>query len=286
MIDKNKHREILIETFKAFDKFCEIHNIKYFACGGTAIGAVRHKGIIPWDDDIDVCMLRDDYNRFIELKEKCKGTNYNIIDYNDKGYYLPFAKFVDVNTTIWEVKEIPFVIGVFIDVFPLNYVTNSVEINSRIQKKYNNYFYYYVETNKHYNILSLYKTNKFVGIKLYIKNMLLKCIKPILFYRFKKIDNYIKENRNGNFLLNYYTPYKLEKEIFPIEWFQEQIEFPFEDTFIKLPNGYHNYLKQLFGDYMTPPSVEKQISHHNLYFMNLERKIIIDEIRDIKRYGD
>lgn len=276
---ENRHKEILIETFKAFDKFCDDNNIKYFACGGTAIGAVRHKGIIPWDDDIDVCMLRDDYNRFIELKEKCIGTKYCIVDYNDKGYYLPFAKFMDNNTTIWEAKENSFILGVFIDIFPLNYTNDSYKENKDFQHQYIKAFTDYVITQKRYSCTQLIKEQKLRGFKTYIKHLIFRNIQSLLFRRFKTLDEQIRNNKEGNFLLNYYTPYKIEKEIFPKEWFQTQIELPFEDTFIKLPNGYEMYLTQLFGDYMVPPPVEKQESHHSLYFIDLDSRLSIDEIR-------
>lgn len=279
MTTKSKHKAILIETFKAFDKFCSIHNIKYFACGGTAIGAVRHKGIIPWDDDIDVCMLRDDYNRFIELKDKCIGSNYKIIDYDNKGYYLPFAKFINDNTTIWELEENPFIFGVFIDIFPLNYTTNIHKDNKYFQYKYIKAFSDYVLSLKNYSLIKLIKKKKLGGLKLYIKHLLFKSIQPFIFNRFKKLDNIIKNNKEGNYLLNYFTPYKVEKETFPKDWFKTQIDFPFEDTFIKLPNGYELYLTQLFGDYMVPPPIEKQVSHHNIYFMDLDSRHSINEIK-------
>lgn len=281
---ETKHKEILIGTFKAFDKFCDDNNIKYFACGGTAIGAVRHKGIIPWDDDIDVCMLRDDYNRFVELKDKCMGTQYRIVDYNDKGYYLPFAKFMDNNSTIWEVEENSFILGVFIDVFPLNYTDDSNKENKKFQHKYIKAFTDYVTAQKKYSFVRLVKKQGLTGLKLYVKHLIYKSIQSLLFQRFRKLDEFIKNNKEGNFLLNYFTPYKVEKETFPKEWFQTQIEVPFEDTSIKIPNGYEMYLTQLFGDYMVLPPVEKQKSHHYLYFMDLECRLSIDEIRK-KKHG-
>lgn len=276
---KKRHKEILIETFKAFNKFCDDNNIKYYACGGTAIGAVRHKGIIPWDDDIDVCMLRDDYNRFIDLKDKCFGTEYSIVDYNDKGYYLPFAKFMNNNTTIWEREENSFILGVFIDVFPLNCTDNVHKENLEFQRKYIKAFTDYVMSLKNYSFFRLIKKQGLAGLKLYIKKMIFRSVQSLLFRRFKKLDELIKNNKEGNYLLNYFTPYKVDKETFPKDWFQTQIEVPFEDTSIKLPNGYDMYLTQLFGDYMVPPPVEKQISHHYLYFMDLECRLSVDEIK-------
>lgn len=277
-----KYKKILIETLKAFNDFCEMHNLKYFACGGTAIGAVRHKGIIPWDDDIDVCMLRDDYNRFIELKDKCLGTDYRIIDLNDKGYYLPFAKFVNNNTTIWEYKEKPFIFGVFIDVFPLNTTNSSYEYNYIIYKKYNRLISLYNAAISEYQICDLIKKKELGRFKMYIKHLILKPLRTIIFKQVLKIEDKIKYNNNGDYLLNYYTPYKIEKELFPQDWFKSQITFPFENVTIKLPNGYHEYLTQLFGNYMTLPPIEKRIRPHSRYYYNLDKRLTIDEILSIK----
>ena len=74
------YKKSLLQTFKAFDCFCRKHGITYYAGGGTLIGAVRHRGIIPWDDDIDVLMLKEDYDRFIALKQECSNSDYRILD--------------------------------------------------------------------------------------------------------------------------------------------------------------------------------------------------------------
>ena len=100
---KNK----LLETFKAFIEFCNEHGIKYYACGGTLIGAVRHQGLIPWDDDIDVWMMPDDFKKFCSCRGKIQG-HYDIMDGRDDNYWLlSVAKFVDVDTTLWEEEEYP-----------------------------------------------------------------------------------------------------------------------------------------------------------------------------------
>jgi lipopolysaccharide cholinephosphotransferase len=109
----------LLHCYKAFKQLCEENNLQYFACGGTCIGAVRHNNIIPWDDDIDVLMPRDDYYKFLDLKSKLQGTGYDIISYRDSDYYFPFSKFINTNTTIWESRKRNRIIGAFIDVFPL-----------------------------------------------------------------------------------------------------------------------------------------------------------------------
>lgn len=111
--DKLKYKEILCNTMKSFINICKEHNLQYYACAGTCLGAIRHKGMIPWDDDIDVLMPRSDYDKFLALKQKLQGTGYEIVDSNNQFYNQWFAKFSDANTTIVEITDFPIVFGVY-----------------------------------------------------------------------------------------------------------------------------------------------------------------------------
>ena len=131
-----EYKKKLLETFKAFDAFCRKHDINYYAAYGTLIGAVRHKGLIPWDDDIDVLMLPDDYNKFCSYRGNVDG-HYDIVDSRDENYWLlTLAKFVDMNTTLWEMEEYPCVTGVYIDIFPLyeNDHDQAVKLKTQYEK--------------------------------------------------------------------------------------------------------------------------------------------------------
>ena len=111
------------------------NNLSYYAAYGTALGAIRHGGIIPWDDDIDVWMPRKDYERFLALRPSLVDTSFEILDIQDKGYYLYFAKFCDKNTTLIEREGEP-VIGLYIDIFPLDNYDASKEWLQRINSLY------------------------------------------------------------------------------------------------------------------------------------------------------
>ena len=277
---KNK----IIETFIAFKNFCEANKIKYIAAYGTALGAIRHNDIIPWDDDIDVYMVIDDYEKFINLKDKCKGSGYEIMDYHNKNYYLPFAKFINTNTTLWEVLEYECVIGSFIDIFPLFESDGNIE-NERIKsRKLNNQFYKYQQSIKKHQLSTF--INSLQGFKLK------DCARWLMYkfiYKYNK-DKFIKIYENhfneyskskGNYLVSYFGGYAIEKEIFDKIDLKETISMTFGETSILVPNGYDKYLTKVFGNYMEYPPIEERVSLHNHYFLDLEKGYSIDEIKKI-----
>ena len=148
----NRYKKVLLETMKAFIDFCSQNKLEYVAAYGTALGAVRHKGLIPWDDDIDVFMTRDNYEKFLECREKAKLAGYEIFDLNDEGYYLPFAKFCNANTTLWEVERLPFVMGVFIDVFPLDFTSEDESYSVEVRRQYKEFWGWYFQSLKKFKV--------------------------------------------------------------------------------------------------------------------------------------
>ena len=283
--DLVKYKEILVNCLKVFDSFCLKHNLKYYAAYGTALGAIRHHGFIPWDDDIDVIMPRKDYDRLLDLKEEF-GDSYKVFSICDKGYYKKFAKFVDMRTSLWEDKNIPFMIGAFIDIFPLD-GTPSDDITESLKFR-NKYVLSY------WNIKRSMATYSFAGmlknlilpldIITVIKNLYsalwLKLRKDSLIKKHSELEDTVKKFRNGLYYASYWGIYK-DKEIVPKEWFNGSIVYPFENYHIRVPINYDNYLKHLYGDYMKLPPIEKQDSHHTHYYYNLEKRVTIEEARKI-----
>ena len=142
---ETKQREILLRTMKDFMAFCDIAGLKWYLAYGSAIGAVRHNGFIPWDDDIDVYMPREDYERFLSMKGKISEISggklegeYDICGarVSDSDVSFPFTKFCDMNSTIWEKKQYPVITGIFIDVFPLDKTGDDMAENDRLKDHY------------------------------------------------------------------------------------------------------------------------------------------------------
>ena len=135
---KALHQKILA-ILLAFDKVCRSHGLRYTICGGTMIGAVRHKGFIPWDDDLDVSMPRPDYDRFIaHCKEWLPAPYEFVCAENDPLYPLPFGKIQDASTTLIEREHLYYLGGCYIDVFPFDgYPSNALMRNvQRIRYNY------------------------------------------------------------------------------------------------------------------------------------------------------
>ena len=112
-------KKILVSILSEVHNFCDENNLKYFLPGGTLIGAVRHKGFIPWDDDIDIYMPRNDYEKFLCEFNK-ESERYQVISLKTDGYYLPFGKVIDTKTVLIENVDSDYKMGIYLDIFPLD----------------------------------------------------------------------------------------------------------------------------------------------------------------------
>lgn len=280
-----RFKQILLSTMKAFDAFCSQHQLEYMAAYGTVIGAVRHKGLIPWDDDIDVFMDWDNYQRFLSLKAEARETGYSIIDRKEEGYYLPIAKFADTHTTIWEHKFLPFVFGVYIDIFPLGYVNNIPE-SRKLRELYKQHS---LLLTKAYTRFSWSKQNLAFAVKHpleFTDYWIQRRRKDYHQRELDVLDGFIAGIREGDYRLYYRSMDDFERSLFKAEWFEKTIRVPFEDFEIPIPAAYHEYLTTAYGDYMTPPPVEKQVTHHSHYYLNLQRGMSLREAQERVKLGE
>ena len=134
---KKEWNATILDILKAFMEICKTHNLRYYCCAGTAIGAARHHGMIPWDDDIDVLMPRPDYDRLLEIAKKEDFGKYEVVTpYNNESYPLYFSKLVNRETTLIEEKERPCIIGLYVDIFPLDATDDDLETAKALYRKY------------------------------------------------------------------------------------------------------------------------------------------------------
>ena len=274
---QNKELEIL----QSVHNVCEQLGIEYTIGHGTLIGAVRHKGFIPWDDDIDICMTRDDYDVFIK-----EGMNYlpdNLIIQHwsiEKECPNLYAKVRDKNTTFLHKEHVDLDIcqGVFIDVFPVERIKKG-KVATWIEHKRRKIFY---DINECYDraFLSIVK-RPISKVIVYFIHYVLICG----FMRRKKRFEFIaheeerrrKLHENGDdctFISIYYN------KTGPYSMYKERQLFEFEGRKFWGPKNYDYILSTLYGDYMTIPPKEKQIVHKPL-FVDVTKSYTTDEIKEI-----
>lgn len=255
-------KQIELETLKEIHKICVAEGIKYSLSGGTLIGAVRHGGFIPWDDDIDILMPRPEYNRFIEYCKNNKTDFRLICSETDSKYGYLFAKAVNPNTVIIEEggNRDGADLGVYVDIFPIDGLADDRE---KAKVKFN-------EKRFRRELLVAYNWRKYFRSK--TKSIIYEPIRFGFFVlsRFANSKKLI-EKIQKQFLEENFEKYKYagcicgayrSREILPREVYAETSEIEFEgNTFMAMTNK-DAYLTTLYGDYMKLPPEDKQVSHH------------------------
>lgn len=254
-------QNIELELLVKFDSICKENNLRYSLGGGTLLGAIRHKGFIPWDDDVDVMLPRPDYEKFVSICMK-RETGFNLITYETvNGYNGLFAKIFDPETIIKDdFMEMTFETGVNIDIFPIDGLGENESEALKIFKK--------TAWNRGMLVAVLWK--KFFRSKTH--SILVEPIRFTMFIlsRFanpkkilKKVD---EENLKHPFEGSKYAgcvcgSYR-EKEIMPTDTFEKYIEVDFEGEKLRAIANYDAYLTKHYGDYMQLPPADKQQTHH------------------------
>jgi lipopolysaccharide cholinephosphotransferase len=258
----------LLCLLKFFHEFCVSNQIKYFALGGTLLGAVRHKGYIPWDDDIDIGIPREDYDKFIKLAKSEDLGHYQIeVPFENKDYIYPYCKLYDTSTTLIENTRYKTKRGIFLDIFPLDGIGNTLE-----ESKNN-----YKIINKQLNLMSTKVCAIRKGRKLYknVSIIIARCIPNFIYSWHKCIKKIDKLSRSrpyeefeyiGNLVGNWNY-----KEIAKKEWFGDGKLYDFESLKIYGPTDADSYLKNVYGDYMKLPPKEKQVTHHDYIELDLNK---------------
>ncbi|MCK6127996.1 LicD family protein [Streptococcus halitosis] len=261
-IEEAKKLELDILDF--IDSFCKEHGINYCINYGTLIGAIRHKGFIPWDDDIDLSMTRENYEKFIQLFSE-KQSRYKLLSLEtDDQYFNNFIKIVDPTTKIIDTRNTKtYDSGVFIDIFPMDTFndTKVVDVCYKLES------FKLLSFSKYKNIV--YGDSKLKDLIRTLFWLLLRPVSPRFFAN--QIEKQIQRYRveNGKYIA--FIPSKAkEKEIFPRDMFDEPIETPFEHLVLPAPKHFDTVLKQFYDDYMTVPPKEKQIYIHEFEAYKLE----------------
>lgn len=251
-ISSQELKKIQIDILKRVAVFCDQHDITYFLAFGTLIGAIRHKGYIPWDDDIDIAMPRPDYDKFISLFNQ-ENTHFQVISMETDRYYgFAFAKAHDTRTIINETQYHQDHFGVYIDIFPIDGIKDTKQLYKlrRINK-----------------CLHTKKAN-FTQRKLSKK--IINALGKIILLPFS--THYILEIIDR---ISRQCPYGStskagcicdsvvrERAMVDTDVFSGSLLHEFEGDLFKIPIGYDKWLRNIYGDYMKLPPEEKRVTHH------------------------
>lgn len=264
-----------LEMLEEFKRVCKKHHLRYFAFGGTMLGAIRHKGFIPWDDDIDLAMLRSDYDKLRTVANKeFKKPYFFQTDYNDR-LFRGHAQLRKSDTTGIMIEEMncKYNQGIFIDIFPLDeYPADDV-----LRKKQQTRLFfiggtlrnYYRNTGKFFE-----KIDHFLaGIIVWLHGGPAK-----FFAKYEKIARQYNDKGNG-IVGALSVNYGKEVDYMRIEDLQKFKDMPFEDTNISMPLTYDEILTQHFGDYMKPAQVPN--THGDVYFStNIPYETFIEKVKN------
>ena len=263
---------IELDIFKIVKEICEKNHLRYYALGGTLLGAIRHKGFIPWDDDIDIGLPRPDYEKFIKIASEELKQPYEIVDIhkNNAEYFYYYIRVVNKDIKLKRcLTEKDVIINAWIDIFPLDGVPEDKKEFDKWYKKANrlkrrlefSQFEYF------YNVVSSHNTLS--DRNRWMKTFIKKIIKTTKVYKLinpKKtwdlMDKALKkyDYSTSTRLYNFCGCWGI-KELFPKSFYGDGKLYPFEDTMVNGPVDCDAVLTQMYGDYMTPPK-EGEKEHH------------------------
>lgn len=251
-------KEIELGLLIKFDVFCKENGIRYFLSNGTLLGAVKYRGFIPWDDDIDVLVPREDYQKLISLF--CDDEKFKLFSFErEREFRFPFAKLCDMRTRkIEENTDNGTFLGVDIDVFPLDcWDSNLKKAEDEV---------------KHIRRCMLFLSWT-KSVKVYSNNLFKRTAKAILVgaskllgsshFVKKIIKQSCRESQKDHLYLGCKSwPIYGPREIIPAEVFSDTVDIAFEGHLFPAPIGYDVYLRSLYGNYKQDPPVDKQKTHH------------------------
>ena len=245
------HTELL-DIMDEMDRVCKKNNLHYYIVGGTLLGAVRHKGFIPWDDDLDIAMPRDDYERFIKLSRDELHPSFEV-DWttSNPAYWLSFYKVCKKNT-VFHQQEYNQPFKIFVDVFPLDYGPMYCK-HLDIIRKMGGYFH----------AISICKIVNNVTWKTYLWRFIRLFISNTTAHKLTRWVRMSARNLGESHFVNFASQYKISKQTMPVKWYGEGVYVEFEGRQYRAPSEYEKVLTSIYGkNYMQLPPKNKRRTHY------------------------
>lgn len=257
-----------LQILKAFDELCKTHGLTYFITAGTLLGAVRHKGFIPWDDDIDVIMPKKDYKKLAGVCKKSLPDGLFLQNSRtDKGYPFHFSKLCKLGTEVYFpfLKGVEMNKGIHIDIFPADKCPSNKKIAGFLFKWMSAVTYALIA--KQDADFDFDYTKKSARL-LYKILRILPRVMVVALRDF--VISFVGLFCSGRILATVSGGHGYPKETYNAEWFTDKVMLTFEDGEFPAPKGYDKLLTNMYGDYMTPPSEDDRNGH----FYNTEQEKI------------
>ena len=258
LISQENCRQIQLDILQEIDSICKSNYLNYYIAYGSLLGAIRHKGYIPWDDDIDIIMPRADYRKFLDLVKKQQvrmEARFELIDSDHEGYYYPFAKVVD-NRTVAKMEDNLTEHGIWIDVFPIDGLPNN-DLLARFQ----------IDLCMLLRAMVISMTTDFgasdLGNKAAVKKVLSVMAKAVGMQRVSRFESRIMQKYSGRdtkYVACLFSPYGLREKVEASVLFQTTT-LPFEGRLFQAPANWNEFLSRIYGNYMELPPEEKRRTH-------------------------
>lgn len=260
-LNQKEIKHILLEMLINLKEILNKNEIDFFLAYGTCLGAVRHNGFIPWDDDIDIFIYGIDYDKLKKIFKEQDTGYLQLHDYSTcKNYPYTIPKIIDSRTILKEKKfeHLNYDCGIYIDIFLLSYTSDNyfyrkiINLKERIK---------YISLRSHYLNLSEY------GIE---KRVIFKILK--FFTNPQAIQKSLYKFYINNRKTQYYIPSDCfsEKYTVPVKYFDQKIDILFEKIEMPIPVKYEKILKKVYGDYLVLPEIEDRVSNHSYSFIKLK----------------
>ena len=265
----NASQKVQLYIAKEIKRICEKNDIKYFLLAGSMLGAVRHGGFIPWGDDMDFGMERQEYEKFIYACQTDLGDEFYLQTWDTEEHYaFPFGKLMLKNTEWVEdyAKSVDISHFIYVDIFPYDAVPN--DINKRKEQKRKNMLYRQLLLASNHYDSHLYKKGVKKAIFLIMRAFSGIIPNEIIKKKYKKLmlDGFEKDSKE---YFGFGYPYSYERGLMKKEWIENLTPIQFETETFLAPADRDEYLRYLYGDYMTPPPENKRGNYHSIIKSNL-----------------